>query len=187
VISSFLPVQQELSVYNVAPEVLFEITVFDPDVSDMIYYNWFIDNDNQINNSPDFNNTFNENGGYLIKAIVSDGFESDSISWNITSFVGIEELNLPKITQLHQNYPNPFNPETNISFDLAEKSNVNISVFNYNGVLVENLVNEIRNSGSYNVKWNGKDGKGSTVTTGMYFVVMKTSKYSKVIKALMVK
>jgi hypothetical protein len=48
VISSFLPVQQELSVYNVAPEVLFEITVFDPDVSDMIYYNWFIDNDNQI-------------------------------------------------------------------------------------------------------------------------------------------
>jgi hypothetical protein len=187
VITSFIPVQQELSVYNVAPEVLFEITVYDPDVSDMIYYNWFIENDNQINNSPDFNHTFNENGGYLIKAIVSDGFETDSISWNITSFVGIEELNLPKVTQLHQNYPNPFNPETTISFDLVKQNNVSISVFNYNGEIVRNLMNELKDPGSYTVNWNGKNSKGNTVTTGMYFVVMKTANYSKVIKALMVK
>ncbi|MFA7122996.1 MAG: FlgD immunoglobulin-like domain containing protein, partial [Candidatus Delongbacteria bacterium] len=138
-------------------------------------------------NDSTFVHTFTENGGYIIKAIVSDGVEADSTMWNITSYVSIEEISLPKVTQLHQNYPNPFNPETTISFDLAKQSNVNISVYNYNGALVRNLVNEVKNSGSHTVNWNGKNKNGAIVTTGMYIVVMKSANYSKVIKAIMVK
>ncbi|MBN2789188.1 MAG: Ig-like domain-containing protein [Candidatus Delongbacteria bacterium] len=125
---------------------------------------------------------------WKVRAKNEVGYGSFSSIWSfIIDTSSIDELNLPLSTQLYQNYPNPFNPETTVSFDLADQSKVNISIFSYSGELVRTLVNDTRDAGNYTVTWNGKNNKGSLVAAGMYFVVMKTENYRKVIKAVMVK
>lgn len=76
---------------------------------------------------------------------------------------------LPLRYELHQNYPNPFNPVTKISYDLPERSFVEISIFNTNGKLVKRLVNEQKDAGYHNVEWNGTDMNGKRISSGVYF------------------
>ena len=88
---------------------------------------------------------------------------------------------------LHQNYPNPFNPETNIRFDVAEKSDVSISIFNIVGQKVATLVDGSMEPGVYTIKWNGLNDKGSALPSGMYFYEMKSTAYHSVMKLVLVK
>lgn len=55
---------------------------------------------------------------------------------------------------LGQNYPNPFNPSTQITFTLAEKSNVRIDVFSMQGEKITTLLNEYKAPGLYSVTFN---------------------------------
>lgn len=61
----------------------------------------------------------------------------------------IEEISSPSEISLNQNYPNPFNPETEISFSLPREEQVKLSVFNYDGQLVKELVNGKISAGSH--------------------------------------
>ena len=88
---------------------------------------------------------------------------------------------------LHQNYPNPFNPETNIQFDLAKNSHVNISIYNLVGQKVTSLINETMDAGVYNIKWTGVSNNGSALPSGMYFYEMNTEDYQAVKKLVLVK
>jgi hypothetical protein len=56
---------------------------------------------------------------------------------------------------LDQNYPNPFNPTTVISYQLPVASDVNLVVFDMLGREVSVLVNERRETGVYQVKFDG--------------------------------
>jgi len=42
------------------------------------------------------------------------------------------------VTALNSNYPNPFNPETTISYDIKDATQVRLDVFNLKGQLVKN-------------------------------------------------
>jgi hypothetical protein len=66
-------------------------------------------------------------------------------------------------------YPNPFNPTTTISYSVPDNGDVTITIYNAKGQLVNTLVNEYKNKGSYQVIWNGKDIKGNSVASGLYF------------------
>ncbi len=72
--------------------------------------------------------------------------------------------NLPIATSLNQNYPNPFNANTNISFDLAQTGNVNLSIYNLAGQKVETLINNNLDAGQHNVSWDA-----STYSSGIYY------------------
>jgi hypothetical protein len=65
---------------------------------------------------------------------------------------------------LGQNYPNPFNPTTAISFQLSAVSEVKLAVYDLLGREVAVLVNERKEPGSYEVKFDG-----SHLPTGVYF------------------
>ena len=102
--------------------------------------------------------------------------------------VAIDESGLtPFEFALHQNYPNPFNPETNIQFDVAENSDVNVSIFNIMGQKVATLVNGNMDAGIYHIKWNGLSDKGIALPSGMYFYEMKSLEYQSVKKLVLVK
>ena len=79
-------------------------------------------------------------------------------------------------------YPNPFNPVTNIEINIPELSNVNVSIHNIQGQLVETLVNKKFQAGKHNIVWNGK-----SYPSGVYFLVMKSSAFSQVEKLMLVK
>ncbi len=111
-------------------------------------------------------------GSYRLKQIDTDGgFEySDVVT------VG------NAVNKLSQNYPNPFNPTTQISFSVAQASNVNISVYNALGQKVTELVNKNMNAGNHTVNFNG-----SNLASGFYFYRLDVGDYSKTMKMMLIK
>ena len=95
--------------------------------------------------------------------------------------VGIGEDKLPSEYQLSQNYPNPFNPETTIDFRIDADSHVNISIFDINGNLVQELVNEWKASGSQQVKFSGH-----SIPSGIYFYKMTTKGFADIRKMTLI-
>jgi len=107
---------------------------------------------------------------------------------------GVSLTNLEKTTnsvipnyKLEQNYPNPFNPNTTIDYKISKPSNVTINIYNVNGQLIKELINEERNSGNYSLSWNGKDTKGNKVASGTYFYQIQTGDFMQAKKMLMLK
>ena len=89
---------------------------------------------------------------------------------------------IPDKFNLYQNYPNPFNPETKINFDIAENSNVKLSVYDMSGRLVYVLVDHKLNSGKYSIGFSGKD-----IGSGVYFARLETPAYSSIIRMILIK
>ena len=83
---------------------------------------------------------------------------------------------------LAQNYPNPFNTSTSIQFILARNEHVQITIYNVFSDVVETLVNEKMNAGSYTLTW-----EASKLSSGVYFYNMKAGKTSITTKMLLFK
>ncbi|MEA2077167.1 MAG: T9SS type A sorting domain-containing protein [Candidatus Marinimicrobia bacterium] len=64
-------------------------------------------------------------------------------------------------------YPNPFNPTTVISMHYAVGSNAIVNIYNTQGVLVEELVNDFVEAGNYELTWDA-----SGMPSGVYIVKM---------------
>ena len=88
---------------------------------------------------------------------------------------------------LNQNYPNPFNLSTEITFQLPVKSQVDLRIYNTKGQLVRSLIDDERDAGSYSITWDGKDGSGKVVASGIYFYKLTTSDFSSMKKMVLVK
>ncbi len=78
---------------------------------------------------------------------------------------------------LDQNRPNPFNPATTVEYSLARKSHVNISIYNILGQKVITLVDGEQEAGQHHAVWEGHDGNGSQVASGIYFYKMEAGDY----------
>jgi|GEM_PF-2763506 len=79
----------------------------------------------------------------------------------------------PEQFQLAQNFPNPFNPETHIAFTTAEPGEVSLIVFDVRGKAVRTLKEGQLNAGHHNAVWQGRDDAGNTVSSGVYFYVLR--------------
>lgn len=76
---------------------------------------------------------------------------------------------LPESCMLHQNYPNPFNSMTTIQFKINNPSSVLLKIYRLDGQEVSVLVKDaLKEPGNYKVKWNGKDKRGTLVSSGIY-------------------
>ena len=69
---------------------------------------------------------------------------------------------------LEQNYPNPFNSGTVIPFNLAHSDRVELALYNLTGQKVTTLAEGAREAGAYTVKWDGRDGRGQVLASGVY-------------------
>ncbi len=73
---------------------------------------------------------------------------------------------------LGQNHPNPFNPQTTIPFDIPAPARVRLLVMDAAGRMVRKLVDENVPAGAHNAVWDGRDGGGRSVSSGVYFYVL---------------
>ena len=80
---------------------------------------------------------------------------------------------LPKEFKVSSNYPNPFNPITSISYDLAQNGIISLTIFDLNGKIIKNLVNEFQNAGNHLLTWNGVNFAGEVVSAGLYLCVLQ--------------
>lgn len=137
---------------------------------------------------------------YVLHMVYMKDPQPGSAAFNDGAPVSLDHLIYRKITQAHiigikkisseipgkfalsQNYPNPFNPVTTIMFDVPEKNNVKLVVYDLLGRQVEVLVNKEVQPGSYTVKFDG-----SNLPSGVFFCKMTAGNYTDVRKMVLVK
>lgn len=67
-------------------------------------------------------------------------------------------------------YPNPFVQETKIEFTVNQPEKLNIEIVDENGQLVRKLVaGSLVQAGKFQLIWDGKNGNGIEVPSGIYF------------------
>ena len=80
------------------------------------------------------------------------------------------------------NVPNPFNPTTTIRFIVPGRAgtaaHATVDVFDLTGRRVKTLLDESVPAGYRTVSWNGTNGQGATVTSGVYFVRLRAGEES---------
>ena len=91
-------------------------------------------------------------------------------------------IDLPEEYALFENYPNPFNPSTTIQYAIPEQSFVKLVVYNLLGEEVSILVNEQKEPGIYEVKFNANQ-----LPSGIYIYRMQTAKATFTKKLMLLK
>jgi len=92
-------------------------------------------------------------------------------------------------TELFSNFPNPFNVETVIRFTLLKDEFVTIGIYNIRGQRVRSLLDGSHEFGTgvHNVRWDGTDDNGRTVSSGIYLYRMRAGEYQSVRRMLLMK
>lgn len=99
--------------------------------------------------------------------------------------VRVEEA--PAAYALYQSYPNPFNPNCFIRFDVPHPGRVTLRVFDAAGRVVRTVVDRWTESGSYTEVWDGRNGSGADMPSGIYFYELATPDYRSTRKAVMLR
>ena len=88
----------------------------------------------------------------------------------------------PNEITLFQNYPNPFNPKTKISYQLPNRTQVTLSVFDLLGREVAKLVSEEKQAGYYETEFDA-----SSLSSGIYLYRISINDFMKTMKMMLVK
>ena len=95
---------------------------------------------------------FHAEGGFSYFLV---GAKIDGTTYGTLTSV-TENINPPEFS-LEQNYPNPFNPRTSIRFNLPNRSDVVLKVYNLLGQEVKTLVDAEFEAGTYSVSFDASD------------------------------
>jgi hypothetical protein len=95
-------------------------------------------------------------------------------------------------TAVFQNFPNPFNPETWIPFELSQKAEVTISIYDIKGKLVRTLNLGHKEAGFYTTKekaayWDGRNETGEPASSGVYFYTIQVGPFQATKKMVITK
>ena len=98
----------------------------------------------------------------------------------------------PAKTQLLANFPNPFNPETWMPYELATDTDVRLTIYNAQGVVVRVLALGHQSAGYYTGRdraayWDGRNALGEQVASGIYFYQLETDEMSALRKMVILK
>jgi hypothetical protein len=102
-----------------------------------------------------------------------------------TNLIGIGDKPMGPLTySLSQNYPNPFNPSTIIKYSVAQAGQVELKVYNMLGQEVITLVNEFKNAGSYEARFNAA---GMNLSSGVYLYRIRAGSFVQTKKLVLIK
>jgi hypothetical protein len=90
--------------------------------------------------------------------------------------------NVPAGFLLEQNYPNPFNPSTQIRFALAQRGEVQLTVYDATGHEVKTLMNGVKPAGEHVLTFDASD-----LSSGVYFYRLRTEKFTATRKMVLMR
>jgi hypothetical protein len=115
---------------------------------------------------------FDQDGDWDI-AVAVLGENSVAVAMSNVDPTGVDEYghtDPARVVRLHQSRPNPFYSSTLLAFDLLRPSRVTLRVYDTSGRLVRTLLDdEARSAGPHEALWDGRDGAGCQVASGVYF------------------
>lgn len=104
---------------------------------------------------------FDSSGMYNI----GSNFLLDDLQFgNVTGISDQDGQHLPQQFILNQNYPNPFNPSTTFSFTLAQRSDIQLTVYNQLGQVVATVARGAHSAGEHQIHWDAANLPG-----GVYY------------------
>jgi hypothetical protein len=102
-------------------------------------------------------------------------------TYSYSSIVKVD-LGIPAEYNLSHNYPNPFNPTTTIEYTIPQRGGVKLTIFNPLGEEVKTLVNETKEPGNYEIKFNADD-----LTSGIYIYQLRAGNFIQSKKMILLK
>ena len=94
----------------------------------------------------------------------------------------VTEKIIPRSWFLSRAYPNPFNSSTRLEFGLPEDGNVKVSIFDGTGREITVLADGIMTVGVHQLEW-----QANGLSTGTYFVEMKSGGFEDIQRIMLVK
>jgi hypothetical protein len=128
--------------------------------------------------------SISSDGNTAIETGIGDNTGAGAAWVYVNGQVGVDEDEdgIPAQFALEQNYPNPFNPSTKITYTLPTASHVTLSVYDILGREISMLVNEKKEAGLHEVKF---DGTG--LSSGVYFYRLTAGTFVQARKLLLLK
>jgi hypothetical protein len=119
--------------------------------------------------------------GYMVTdtldILAEDGHYKVIIKVDSDLLSGIsDQMAQSSLSKIESISPNPFNNETRITFSLKEDMQVRIAVSNLQGQIIKVLANREYQAGNYEIRWDGTDGTGLEVPSGIYLLKLETDK-----------
>ncbi|MBS1492328.1 MAG: carboxypeptidase regulatory-like domain-containing protein [Bacteroidetes bacterium] len=113
---------------------------------------------------------FNNNNVFGLIMDYNFGTNLANQNFNLQQTVSVSQISstIPNKYNLYQNYPNPFNPTTKIKFDIQKSGFAKLSVYDMQGKLVKDLLNEAVPAGSFEVSFDAKE-----LSSGIYYYKME--------------
>ena len=115
---------------------------------------------------------FRATDGLVVVATHSNGIFSSHIN-QVADVNGINNTTSNNAISF-TSYPNPFTVQTTIQFDLKEKSNVSLQVYDGTGRLVGDLAHGLLDAGLQRFTFSGND-----LPAGMYYCVLRSGTFSQ--------
>jgi len=115
-----------------------------------------------------FDTTVAPGGKYIYRVKLSSGgraitlFQTDTVEVPIGS------------TRLYPCYPNPFNCTLRVPYFLSRDGTVSVEVFDVLGRRIRVLAKRRERRGRHEILWDGANEEGRDVSSGVYFVRLKT-------------
>ncbi len=127
-----------------------------------------------------------------IDLLIATGDRSPGAMWTLIYLQQLLATARPEKTQLLANYPNPFNPETWIPYALATDTDVRITIYNTQGVVIRTLQLGQQSAGYYTDReraayWDGRNTFGERVASGVYFYQLQTDEMLSLRKMVILK
>ena len=118
-------------------------------------------------------------------------YRSVFLKRNGPSNIDEKDMGHPTDYLLFQNYPNPFNPSTSIRFEIPERSNISVKVYDILGKEIITLLEKEFTPGSHTIDWESKDSNGQLLPSGVYLIRLNATSgkdnYVNTIKAVLLK
>lgn len=134
-------------------------------------------------------NSLTENNQYFIylKDGIStvDGYtfgKDQIISFRTKIITSVAESNFKDSYELFSAYPNPFNPTTTLEFQLKQKSEVRVKVFDITGKEIAKFDKKKYSPGKHQLEFDA-----SNLPSGIYFSQISTGDQIKTIKLILLK
>lgn len=123
---------------------------------------------------------------YKITALDYAGNESGPASPGTVT--GVDGPALPQTYGLYPNVPNPFNPSTSIRYDVpAGGGVVTLRIYDASGRLIRTLADRPQTAGQKTLIWDGRDDRGRSVVSGVFFYRLQAPGYKKTLKMILVR
>ncbi len=142
------------------------------------------ESDTELTVKLDFDGDITTNGTltFTVGADAIAGYNGSALTAQVSVTANQENV-------LGANFPNPFNPETWIPYKLAKSTDVTITIYAVNGILVRTLILGHQAAGMYQSRsraayWDGKNEFGEKVASGLYFYTLIASDFNATRKML---